>query len=113
MDSYQHAKLGRIQIKSSALEFGDGINYYEWKFDEINLRNCDTVFLACMDKYYKKYLRIYQIPAKDIRIKYIRINPNTESKRGWNRYEIDVKQFNDSYCKLSIEDCPVLKECDD
>jgi|CXWL01.1.fsa_nt_gi hypothetical protein len=112
IDGYQHDGDKRIQIKSGALEFGDGIKYYEWKFEEIKLENCDTVYLACMDKKYSKYLKIFKIPVdyiKSIGIIYIRINPNTVKKWNWNIYEIDVEPFNNTYNSLSIDNCTVLK----
>lgn len=112
IDGYQYGGDKRIQIKSGALEFGDGIKYYEWKFEEIKLENCDTVYLACMDKIYSKYLKILKIPVdyiKSIGIRYIRINPNTVKKYQWNKYDINVKLFNNIYDGLSIDNCAVLK----
>ena len=102
--------FGMIQIKSSALEFGDGFKYYEWKFDKIKLENCNTVFLVCMDKNYKNILRVYKISSEHIHIEYIRINPHTEIKWNWNDFRIDEKPYNDTYHNMSIENCSVLKD---
>lgn len=113
MDGYHHDGDKRIQIKSGALLcYGNGVDDYEWSFDKIKLENCDTVYLAGMDRTYSKYLKILKIPTDYIKstgLKYIRINPNTVKKWEWNKYEIDVKPFNDIYNNLSIDKCTVLE----
>lgn len=101
IDLYSHEKYGKIQVKTKQPYYGDwAAKCIKYPFD--------TLFVVCMDKGMKNVERVYAIPEEELgHVTGVSILKNNNSK--WEKFRINEKSYNDTYHKMDIGRCPVLK----
>ena len=105
IDLYDDIKYKKIQVKYTALN-RDG----EWFVQNYDGNYFDHLFIVCMSKDYKKVERVYIIPWCEA-IKRKSITIIEKMKKTWyNLYMVDEKPYNDTYCNMNLDDCPVLRK---
>lgn len=107
IDLGKHSKYGYIEVKTATLDIECG----EWSF----ILNLWKQILVCMDQYepWKNVKKLYAISyGYVINNKGITITDITSkySKLKWERFKIDEKPFDDTYHKMDIKRCKVLRK---
>lgn len=116
VDLSKHSTYGNIEVKTASLS----VEYMRWMV-ALNNFNFDTLIIVCMDceSPWKDVLRVYVIPCENvIGLQGIYIparGPIDElgrSSKGskWDKFRIDEKPFNDTYHKMDINKCKVLRK---
>lgn len=116
VDLSKHSIYGDIEVKTVSLD----IEYMRWM---VHLRNWnfDTLFMVCMGCEYpwENVLRVYAIPCEyvnGLQGVYISargpIDELGRSSKGtkWDKFRIEEKPFNDTYHKMDINKCKVLRK---
>lgn len=100
-DGSQHQEFGMIQSKGTILFYGIYKGFI-WSFNTSDIKDCDTVFLICMDIEMKNVDRVYRIAVDYIDVMTI----YRSSKRSkWEKFRIDEKPFNDTFHNMKLSDC--------
>lgn len=111
IDLGKHSEYGYIEVKTATLDIECG----EWTFALKLWKQFDTLILICMDQYepWKNVKKVYAIPYEHVmNNKGITITDITSkySRLKWESFKIDEKPFNDTYHKMDIKRCKVLRK---
>lgn len=89
--------------------------YRTWHLDWSNehSKDFDNLIFYCMSKYMKSVERIYIFPYEEVIMRSgisITKNFSCQTHMSWyEKYEVDEKQYNDTYRNLKLIDCPGLR----
>lgn len=90
-----------------------------WSFSCM-VKECDTFFLVCLDEYWpwRDVKRVYAVPCWEVfggSGVYIRENFRL-SRSKWKyleEFRIDEKPFNSTFHNMKLENCKILRRCED
>lgn len=101
------SKLGRIDVKSSKLHIRDS-GSSRWNFGLGNKNKCDLfIMVGFQDKNIK---HVWHVPSKDkVILSNFIVNNNKKSLSKFERFEVKVEPYNETYRSMSIENCNILK----
>lgn len=109
-----HSVLGRIDVKSSALNPEDVVDRYvdygRCVFHTNRKKECDTYILLCYDSKRKNIFAVYIIP-NDEKVKnmpFITIRNGTRKSK-YDKFRVDHSHYNGVYHSLDFDNDPVLK----
>lgn len=107
IDLSKHSKYGYVEVKTSSLN--NKTRY--WKFTIKIGQEFGTLILVCMDdnKPWKDVVRIYAIPYDEL-YGLTGLSVSSISKSKWDKFRTDEKPFNDTYHKMDIKKCKVLRK---
>lgn len=108
VDLSKHSIYGYVEVKTSSFD----IERRYWKCANVGTHKFDTLIIICMDQYkpWKNVLRIYAILANELMSQdSVSIGANGSK---WDKFRIDEKPFNDTYHKMDIKKCNILKKDD-
>jgi hypothetical protein len=111
----KHPKYGLIEIKTSSLHkyMHNFKEIFTWNFEHINSHKFDTLILVCMDdnEIWKDVIKVLIIPYDEtIYRNSITIFKEPKKNNWYEIYQVDEKSFNDTYHKMDINKCKVLRK---
>lgn len=111
-DLFDSEKYGRIDVKTATLK-NNGVSSF-WQF-KISNNECDTYIMLGFNENKNDLIKIWLIKSNDNITNrdslVIYNNPKYHGNivRIINKYEVDVKPYNDAYHNMSLDNCSVLK----
>lgn len=114
IDLSKHSEYGYVEVKTATLNIERG----NWKFALKMWKQFDTLILVCMDQYepWKNVKRVYAIPCEYVMNQIGVTITEAPSSKGkwegtkWGQFRLDERQFIDTYHKMDITKCKVLRK---